>query len=76
MQIYYGKLFPKYLFIVIGKELKVFSFFRKRMLKPYYSSFKKKYRYRLKTSFGHFLQFSEAQFKHFIFNERFERIIW
>lgn len=64
MKKYKIELFPEYIFCFDGKNLKVYSFFLKRPLKKYWSKLRKYYRYKLKTRFGHRLQLSEMQIKH------------
>ena len=72
MRIYKLELFKKYLFFVDGKELKVLSLCRKKFLKKYYSTLKKKWRYKLVTKFGHSLQFSEKKLLHWVLNKGLE----
>lgn len=66
MKKYKIELFPEYIFYFDGNNLKVYSLFLKRPLKKYWSELRKYYRYKLKTRFGHRLQLSERQIKHWI----------
>lgn len=57
------ELFPKYIFCYDGKQLKVYSLYKHKFLKKYYSTLKLYWRYKLVTKFGHSLQLSESQIK-------------
>lgn len=66
MEEYRVGLFDNYIFYLDDKALMIFSIKKKKYLKKYYSTLKKYYRYKLKTKYGHYLQFSENQFKHWV----------
>lgn len=66
MEKYKIELLPKYVFYFDGSNLKVYSLFQNRFLKKYWSELRKYYRYKLKTRFGHRLQLSERQIKHWV----------
>ena len=57
------ELFPKYIFCYDKKQLKIYSLYKYKFLKKYYSTKFKYWRYKLVTRFGHSLQLNESQIK-------------